>query len=100
MSELLKILITFKAIGRGGGVKFISYQRMFFDQHFNMLFTQWFQRKTLKSSPVGFVPDFKTPEACVFMALGCFWSTEDGLLREPGQGAAYHRASAFMFLDF
>ena len=56
-SDLAKLLITFKAIGRGGEVKFLSYRRMYFDEYFNVLFTQWFQKKTLKSTPLGFVPE-------------------------------------------
>jgi hypothetical protein len=100
-TELAKLLITFKAIGRGGEVKFLSYKRMFFDEQFNCLFTQWFQRKNLKSNPSGFTVDFGHPETCVFLALGCYWACDNGLHREhvghPGTPMA--RRNAFVFQD-
>ena len=37
-AELAKIVITWKAIARGGEVKFLSCKRMFFDKVCNMLF--------------------------------------------------------------
>jgi len=58
---------------------------MCFDEHFNVLFAQWFQKKTLNSTPLGFVPEFDHPESCVFLALGCCWAAGQGLVRPPGQ---------------
>jgi len=101
-SELAKLLITFKATDRGGEVKFLSYRRMYFDEHFNVLFTQWFQKKTLKSTPLGFVPEFDHPESCVFLALGCYWAVGQGLVRPPGQdtsGTGLDRKAGFVFQD-
>ena len=101
-TDLAKLLITFKAIGRGGEVKFLSYRRMMFDETYNMLFTQWFQRKNLKSSPSGFAPDFIYPETCVFFALGCFWACDSGLVRPNGvgePGTAQARLSSYVFQD-
>ena len=98
-SDLAKLLFTFKAIGRGGEVKFLSYRRMHFDEFYNMLFTQWFQKKTLKSTPLGFAPEFDDPESCVFLALGCFWAVEQGLVRPAGSdtpGTALDRKSGFV----
>jgi len=87
-TELAKIAITWKATARGGEVKFLSYKRMFFDEVYNLLFTQWFQRKTLKSTPIGFVAEFEHPESCIYLALGCYWAVDRGLVRnvvgEPG----------------
>ena len=61
---------------------------MFFDEVYNLLFTQWFQRKTLKSTPIGFAAEFEHPESCVYLALGCCWAMDCGLVRnvvgEPG----------------
>ena len=101
-SDLAKLLITFKAIGRGGEVKFLSYRRMHFDEYYNIMFTQWFQKKTLKSTPLGFVPEFDHPESCVFLALGCYWAVDNGLTRPPGHdtpGTGLDRKSAFVFQD-
>ena len=100
-TELAKTVITWKAIARGGEVKFLSYKRMFFDEVYNLLFTQWFQRKTLKSTPIGFAAEFQHPESCVFLALGCFWAIDRGLVRnvvgEPG--TPQDRRSSFVFPD-
>ena len=85
-TDLLKILLTFNGIGRGGEVKFLSYASMFFCCTFNLLFLQWFQRKNLKTNPSGFVPDFEHPELYVFLLFGCFWAVEDGLVRVHGAG--------------
>jgi len=91
-TDLAKLLITYYAIGRGGEVKFLSYKRMYFDMHFNCVFTQWFQRKTLISSPSGFTAHFGRPEVCAFMAFGCFWVCNRGLPRDytivPGHASA------------
>ena len=88
--SLLMILVTNNAVGRGGEVKFLSYDKMFWDPYFNMLFFQWFQRKELKTSPSGFVYNFLHPELCILFAFGCFWALENGLVRGamPDPGSA------------
>jgi hypothetical protein len=101
-SKLLKLLITFNGIGRGGEVKFLSYSSMFLDQFYNVLFLQWFQRKTLKSNPSGFVPDFVYSTLCVFFAFGCYWACDKGLHRPGGLGEAgspRYRKTHFVFQD-
>jgi len=101
-SDLAKIVITFKAIGRGGEVKFLSYQRMMIDETYNLMFTQWFQRKTLKSSPSAFAVDFEYPWMCPFFSLGCFWACDSGLSRPNGAGApgtALARRDSYVFQD-
>ncbi len=101
-TDLAKLLVTFKAIGRGGEVKFLSYKRLYFDETYNTLFTQWFQRKNLKSTPSGFMPDFMHPETCVFLALGCFWAVDNGLVRPNGvgiPGSALSHRSSYVFQD-
>jgi len=75
---------------------------MYFDEYYNVLFTQWFQKKTLKSTPLGFVPEFEHPESCVFLALGCYWAVGQGLMRPPGSdipGTGLDRKSGFVFQD-
>jgi len=98
----MKLAITWKAIARGGEVKFLSYKQMFFDEVYNMLFTQWFQRKTLKSTPIGFAAEFEHPESCVHLALGCYWAVERGFVRnvvgEPG--TPQDRRLSFFFQTF
>ena len=53
----LKLQFTFSGIGRGGEVKFLTYNKWFFCETYNTLFVQWFQRKILKTNPSAFVPD-------------------------------------------
>jgi hypothetical protein len=82
--KLLKLLLTFNGIGRGDKVKFLSYQTIFLDLFYNILFVQWFQRKILKANPSGFAPDFVHSDfvhstLCVFLAFGCYWACADGL---------------------
>ena len=77
-----KILCTFNGIGRGGEIKFLSYDKMFFCGYFNVLFTQWFQRKELKTNPSGFFMDFDHPELCFFFTLGCYWLVNNGLSQD------------------
>ncbi|CAB9509189.1 hypothetical protein SEMRO_378_G130330.1 [Seminavis robusta] len=72
ITELLMLLITNNAVGRGGECKFLSYDKMFFDCYFNMIFFQWFQRKELKTSPSAFVQDFEHPECVSSLDLVCF----------------------------
>ena len=78
-AELAKNVITWKAIARGGTAKFLSHERMFFDEVHNLLFTQWFQ--TLKSTPMGFAVEFEHLESCVCLALECCWDVDCGLVR-------------------
>jgi len=99
--ELAKIVITWKTIARGGEIKFLSCKHMVFDEVCNLLFTQWFQRKTLKSAPIGFAAEFEHPERCVCLALGCCCAVDHGLVRnvvgEPG--TPQDRQSSFVFPD-
>jgi len=100
--ELSKIVHTYRAIGRSGEVKFLSYDRMMYDNRFNMVFTQWFQRKTLKSTPIAFVPNYDHPESCSFLTLGCLWACDNGLLRPDGigeRGSSLDRKTSFVFQD-
>ena len=96
---LAEIVFTQKGIGRGGEVKFLNYQRMFWCSRFNILFSQWFQRKTLKSNPTGFVAEYEYPVMCPLFLLGCFWACENGLMRndvgEPK--TAKRRKANFVF---
>lgn len=100
--ELAKIDHAFGGIGHGGEVKFISRERMMFDNRFHMLFAQWFQRKTLKTTLTALVPCYNHPESCSFLSFGCHWACEGGLLREHGIGApgsSLDRKTSFVFQD-
>jgi hypothetical protein len=100
--KLLKLLLTFNGIGRGGEVKFLSYQIIFLELFYNILFVQWFQRKILKTNPSGFAPDFVHSTLCVFLAFGCYWACEDGLYQPDGMGevdSLHHRKMQFVFQD-
>jgi hypothetical protein len=83
-SELSKVITTFNGIGRAGEAKFLSYRSMMMDMTYGFLFVQWFQRKSLKTNPSGFVPEWEFPEMCMFLALGCYWAFCDGLYRPGG----------------
>ena len=101
-SDLLKILLTFLAIGRGGEIKFLSCAAMFFCTTHRIVFAQWFQRKTCKTNPSGFAPDFEHPELCCFLLFGCYWSLEGGLMRPGGLGlpnTPERRTASFVFQD-
>ncbi len=97
--ELAYLIGTHNAVGRGGEIKFLSYKNMFMDEALGVLFAQWFQRKTLKTNPTGYVPDFEHPELCFFFNLGCYWACDNGLMRdvvgEPG--TPQWRRSMFVF---
>ncbi|CAB9500628.1 unknown protein [Seminavis robusta] len=101
INELLLVLITNNAVGRGGESKFLSYDKMFWDCYFGMTFFQWFQRKELKTSPSAFVQDFEHPELCVLFAFGLFWSLDNGLVRPAAMmaspGSPLYRRSKFVF---
>ena len=98
-----KILCTFNGIGRGGEVKFLSYEKMFFCGQFNILFLQWFQRKELKTNPSGFCIHFEHPELCVFFILGCYWSISNGLSRNANHlvdpNSPLYKRAKFVFPD-
>ena len=98
-----KLLCTFNGIGRGREIKFLSYDKMFFCGQFNILFTQWFQRKELKTNPSGFFMDFEHPELCIFFILGCFWSVNNGLSRDINHlsdpNSPLYRRAKFVFPD-
>ncbi|CAB9505071.1 unknown protein [Seminavis robusta] len=102
-TKLCKLLFTFNGIGRGGEVKFLSYDKMFMCFHFNVLFMQWFQRKELKTNPSGFCMDFQYPELCIFFQLGCFWSVDNGLSRNRNDmvdpNSPRYRTAKFVFPD-
>jgi hypothetical protein len=83
-------------------VKFLSCNRMFLDQAYCLLFTQWFQRKNLKTTPTAIAVEFEHPELCCFMALSLYWAGDNGLVR-PNHGGfptpAQRRRDAFVFQD-
>jgi hypothetical protein len=98
----LKLLFTYFGVGRGGESKFLNYNRWYYCNRFNMLFMQWFQRKTLKSNPSAFAPDYEIPEMSIWLMLGCFWACRDGLARPNGIGephSALRRKSSYVFQD-
>ena len=68
--KLLELIATYNAIGRGGEAKFMNYLNIFFDSYFGLLFCQWFQKKTCKSNPTAFVPDYEHPKMCFYFSHG------------------------------
>jgi hypothetical protein len=84
ISELSKVISTFNGIGHAGEAKFLSYRSMMMDMTYGFLFVQWFQHKSLKTNPSGFVPEWEFPEMCMFLALGCYWAFCDGLYHPGG----------------
>lgn len=82
-SSMAKLGLTYNGIGRGGEVKFLTYDKMFFCQEFQMLFCNWFQRKELKTTPSGFTSDWVHPELDNLFHLGLYWCFDDGLYRDP-----------------
>ena len=102
-SSFAKLGLTFNGIGRGGEVKFLTYDKMFFCPNFQMLFSNWFQRKELKTTPTGFTSDWVHPELDNLFQLGCYWSLQDGLHRDPAEMAsatgAAQRKLKYLFQD-
>jgi hypothetical protein len=102
LGKLLKLLLTFNGIGRGGEVKLLSYQTVFIDMFYIILFFQCFQGKILKTNPSGFAPDFVHSTLCVFLVFGCYWACEEGLYQSDGMGkvdSLHHRKMHFVFQD-
>ena len=99
--KLLEVLLTNNCIGRGGEAKFLNYKTMFQDSIYNLLFSLFFQKKTLKSNPTGMVPDFEHYQLCVYFIFGCYWACEDGLARdEIGlPNSPQRRKSYFVFQE-
>ena len=100
--KLLELIATFSAIGRAGEAKFLHILNMFYDSYFGLLFCQWFQKKTCKSNPTAFVPDYQHPEKCFYFSHGCFFACEDGLFRPNGIGepkSAKRRRAYFLFQE-
>ena len=101
-ARLLEILVTNNCIGRGGEAKFLNYNNMFLDSVYNLVFSLFFQKKTLKSNPTGMVPDFEHFVLCIFFIFGCYWACEDGLARVDGVGlpnSPERRKAYFVFQE-
>ena len=93
--------ITYSSDGRGGEVKFITYDKMYYDTYFDMPISKWFQQKQISTTATCWTNDYSHPETCVLHSLASFWSVENGLLRGPktfdNHHSAEYRASCYMF---
>ena len=86
---------------RPGEPKFVTYDKMYYEKHFNTTYANWFQMKQLTTFPTCWTNDYEYPETCVLHAFAAFWCAEDGLVRlgdpfrVPKSGAA--RRAAYVF---
>ena len=77
---MLTKIMTYLQSSRGGEVKFMTYDKMYFDQFFNCIVAKLFQIKTLTTVPTSFCDDYEHPEISFYYILGAHWMCEDGLL--------------------
>ena len=73
---------------------------MFFDTFFGMIFCQWFQKKTCKTNPTAFVPDYEHAKMCTVFNFDCYWACDNGLTRKDGIGnpnQAKYRTAYYVF---
>ena len=82
---MLALAICFSAEARGGEVKFIRYDRMYWDPMFLCLVSKWFQMKTVSLVYTSFMEDSAHFEISVFFLLAAFWACENGLKRDPAK---------------
>jgi hypothetical protein len=61
-----KVIATFNGVCHSGEAKFLTHRSMMLDKTCGMVFVQFFQRKSLKTNPSGFVPDWEHPEMFFF----------------------------------
>ncbi|CAB9498383.1 expressed unknown protein [Seminavis robusta] len=102
--NLAKVVITWKSVGRAGEAKFLTYEKLHLDDYLNMCVTNMFQKKELRSTPGGFVPDWQFPELCPFFLLGAYWCLNHGLSRDPNDmvdmNSPAYRKSKYVFQSF
>jgi len=79
--ERAKIVSTALSVGRGGEVKFLRYDLMWWDDEFLCLEAIWTRLKTVMQQPLYYQCDFDGYICDIYHALGCLFAVEDGLFR-------------------
>lgn len=92
--KMLLLNLTWAAIGRGGEPKFLSYDKMYWEPHFQCVVCKWLQIKQLTVMPTSFTRDASIPELCVLSTFALYWMMEQGLSREEGT-FDHHRSNAY-----
>ena len=97
----LQYNITYSSVGRGGEIKFINYDKMYWEPFFQVVVAKWFQMKQITSVPTSWCPNYQYPETCVLTSFACFWMVENGLARSgnPYSTARFpmSRAGSYVF---
>jgi hypothetical protein len=75
------LVTTALAVGRGGEVKFQSYDEWRWDPRFEVTDTLWTELKKLLKYAMAMVADHENWLVDFYHAIGCFWAVEDGLFR-------------------
>jgi hypothetical protein len=75
------LLTTALAVGRGGEVKFQSYDEWMWDPRFELTDTLWTELKKLLKYAMPMVADRENWLIDFYHSHGCFWAVEDGLFR-------------------
>jgi hypothetical protein len=76
-------LITYMAMGRGGEARLMSWKTTELDGYMQLLASKWFEEKTIRGYPLGFMSAFKEMEMDVFFLLNGFFM-KGGLFRATG----------------
>ncbi|CAJ1953515.1 unnamed protein product [Cylindrotheca closterium] len=74
------VLMTWSAVGRGGEVKFQSFNEWNFDTGYEVLDIKWTEIKTLKKYSLLMVPDTRWLFD-FYHCIGCYFAIENGLYR-------------------
>ena len=75
------LILTYDADARGGEVKFLRYDTMYWDPKFECLVVRWREIKTLKEYLMPFTSSPFGPELDVYHSFGCFYIQQNGLAR-------------------
>mmetsp|Transcript_16113 Transcript_16113/g.46243 ORF Transcript_16113/g.46243 Transcript_16113/m.46243 type:complete len:588 (-) Transcript_16113:47-1810(-) len=75
-------MATYYADGRAGEGKFVNLTTMRYDGNIGALTASWKQIKTCSAKMATFCNDYDGWETDVFDALGDYWSTSNGLVRQ------------------
>ena len=98
----LQYSITHSSVGRGGEIKFIKYDKMYWEPYFQVTVAKWFQMKQITSVPTSWCTDFEYAETCVPTGFAsCFWLVENGLARSGNPyeiaKSSESRAASYVF---
>ncbi|KAI2493971.1 hypothetical protein MHU86_20545 [Fragilaria crotonensis] len=97
----LQYNITHSSVGRGGEIKFINYDKMYWEPFFQVTVAKWFQMKQVTSVPTSWCVDFEYAETCIPTSFACFWMVENGLARSGNpyeiRRSSESRAASYVF---